>query len=171
MVDVLKESGAFFYSSPDTLDQAVDPLIRPICEKINASGWVWTAESCQGHPDACEACAWASNTAPMLRLVTLEKDLGQMMAALCRAFPMVEDCVMKSNLKPGAMSTPGGFGVFEIHGFRAYPSSRPNPGWTETLIYIDAANVYQRNQALDVFRAFADLVSEHGHTNHEKGES
>ena len=153
MKDIVAESGAIFYSPPNAMDQSVDPLIRPICERINGSGFVWTAESCQGHPDAAEAGTWASNNAPFIRLVTREEDLGRMLSCLCKAFPLVEKSVLESNRRDAPS-----FQIFEVHGFRVYPSSRPNPGWTETLIYIDAANVYQRNQALQVWAAFAELL-------------
>lgn len=37
-------------ADPRTLTEAqVDPLMWPIVQRINQSGWVWTTESCQGH--------------------------------------------------------------------------------------------------------------------------
>lgn len=144
-VDVVKESGALFYSPPDKMDQWVDPLMRPICEGINKSGWVWTAESCQGHPDATTSGTWGENTNPMIRLVT--KQPGKMLECLCRAFGLAKGRTERAD-------------IFEIHGFRAYPSGRPNPEWSEVLIYIDARTTFQRDQALDVWGAFAELVVE-----------
>lgn len=146
MNDVVKESGALFYSPPDKMDQWVDPLMRPICEAINTSGWVWTAESCQGHPDATTSGTWGENTNPMIRLVT--KDPGGTMHALFRAFKVAAE---RTDKRPD---------LFEIHGFRAYPTGRGNDGWTEILVYIDAKTTFQRDQALDVWGAFAELVVE-----------
>lgn len=143
MTDVVKESGAMFYSPPDKLDEWIDPLMRPICEAINRSGWVWTAESCQGHPDATTSGAWTSNTNPMIRLVT--KQPAKMLGCLCSAFGIARSRAEKGD-------------VFEVPGFRAYPSERPNSGWSEILVYIDAKNVFQRDQALEVWKAFARLV-------------
>lgn len=143
--DVVKQSGALFYSPPDKMDQWVDPLMRPICEAINKSGWVWTAESCQGHPDATTSGTWGENTNPMIRLVT--KQPGKMLECLCRAFGLAKGRTERAD-------------IFEIHGFRMYPSGRPNPEWNEVLIYIDAKTIYQRDQALDVWGAFAELVVE-----------
>jgi len=146
MTDVVNESKALFYSPPDAMDPFVDPMIRPICVAINRSGWVWTAESCQGHPDADQGGAWAANVSPMLRLVTKDETIGRMFECLTAAFLQA-----KSRLPRGEL--------FEVRGMRVYPSSRPSPGWRETLIYLEAVNVYQRNQALDVWKGFSELVS------------
>lgn len=146
-MDVVKESKALFYSPPEAMDAEVDPLIRPICEAINKSGWVWTAESCQGHPDAAEGGPWRGNTSPMLRLITRKADQGRMLSALMEAY------LGKGSLGEHAP------GLFEVRGLRIYPSSRPAEGWTETLIYLDAGNVYQRNQALDVWNNFSTLIN------------
>jgi hypothetical protein len=78
-----KEAGCVFYSLPGELNyDQVDPLIADVCRSINASGWVATAESCQGHPDAEHAHPWAGNTSPMLRLVCRAERAGAMLLAL-----------------------------------------------------------------------------------------
>jgi hypothetical protein len=45
----------------------VDTLMWPVVEAINRSGWVWTTESCQGHP---------GGGPPMLGLIT--NDIGRL---------------------------------------------------------------------------------------------
>lgn len=52
----------------------IDPLIRPAVRAINRSGWVWTAESCQGGHEFSDT--------PMLRLVVREADVGDLLAAV-----------------------------------------------------------------------------------------
>lgn len=56
---------AFPYYDPITELKAkhVDPKIWPAVREINKSGWVWTAESCQGH----RKNGWSD--CPLLRLV------------------------------------------------------------------------------------------------------
>jgi hypothetical protein len=53
----------------------VDRKIWPAVKRINESGWVWTAESCQGH-------VRGFGHVPMLRLVCREENMGKMLAAL-----------------------------------------------------------------------------------------
>lgn len=78
-------SGVTFYDHPDKLrEDQVDPLIWKAVRRINQSNWVWTAESCQGHPDATSH-AWAWNVRPMLRLVTTQPNQGQLFRYLYTA--------------------------------------------------------------------------------------
>lgn len=146
-------SGALFYSPPDAMEASVDPLIRPICEAINQSEWVWTAESCQGHPDSTEPRSWHRNTAPFLRLVTHRDSLGRMLAALMEAQVAVE------RRKNEETRTTGELHILETKAMRVIPSDRPSEGWTETLIYIDAVNVYERDQAIEVWAEFSEAVN------------
>lgn len=146
-LDIPKMSGAVFYSPPNKLDEWMDPLMRPVCEKINRSGWAWTAESCQGHPDADRGGAWAGNTRPMLRLVTQSAGIGKMLAALMEAYGIE------------AREVKGIGERSELTGLTLYPSEARNPGWFEILVYINAANVYQRDCAMGVWRRFAEIVT------------
>lgn len=150
-----RKSGICFYSLPEELTpEQIDPLIRDIVFSINKSGWVWTAESCQGHPEA-ETPPWAGNISPMLRLVCRRKDLGRMMAALVEAMYIKAD---NDDLND--------FGHFDKSlGFRAFPSWHTNKDWVEILIYIDAVCVYDRNLGLRAFAQFAEKV------NHESQRS
>ncbi len=72
-------AGALFYTLPSELNvnEQIDPLLRTAVAAINSSGWIWTAESCQGHPDETEVAApWGHNVRPYLRLVCRDRHLG-----------------------------------------------------------------------------------------------
>jgi hypothetical protein len=151
-----KAAGILFYSLPHELDyEMVDPLIRPICWKINDSGWVWTAESCQGHPDCTEEItAWGSNTDPMLRLVCRKYHFGDMMNLFIDSLRFDRE------------------GLDTATGFRCYPKvkySYPDliekfPGyydWEEVLVYLPGTNVATRNRSLKCLETFAEKVCKH----------
>lgn len=151
MTNVKEESGCLFYSPPDKLDEWMDPMMRPICEAINRSGWIWTAESCQGHPDAEKSGAWGHNTRPMIRLVTKDENLGRMYAALAEAYEIEGRSTDESIEEHGCVSELMGLSVFPIRG--------RNPGWSETLIYVEAKTVYQRDQGVSVWEIFGNIVN------------
>ena len=72
-------AGALFYTLPSELkiSEQIDPLLRAAIDAINKSGWIWTAESCQGHPDETDLHApWGFSTDPYLRMVTRRDNLG-----------------------------------------------------------------------------------------------
>lgn len=63
------------HHDPRTLDlEQVDPAMRPLVSRINRSGWLWTAESCEGH---------GGQAGPVLGLVT--DDPGRLFDCLARA--------------------------------------------------------------------------------------
>lgn len=140
-----RKAGCVFYSMPWELDPNIDPLIRPAVERINKSIWLWTAESCQGHPDAAAQGAWASNTDPMIRLVTRAEHAGAMMAGLLRAYQGAADRELRDCR------------VFECGGLRVFPTVRGE--WAEVLVYVGARNVFQRGQAILVWDLFAEEVA------------
>lgn len=144
-----KQKGCIFYELPSNLTpEMVDPLIRKAVFRINESGWVWTAESCAGHPEATIP-SWAGNTRPMLRLVTPEERLGDMFAALYEAvrLPLRED--------PEVLWLPESIVSFVV--FRCPGTKLP---YTETLIYCPhhECSVYERNLGLLAFEQFAELI-------------
>ena len=117
-----------FYSLPQDLDLSkIDELMRPIVAEINSSGWVWTAECCQGHPDATEAKGWDHNTSPYLRLVVADNDLALLLILL------IKGCRGR---------------IVEIHTVAKGP-------WVEVLLYVKAINVLQRNQGIEALTGFA----------------
>ncbi len=131
-------AGIYFYELPNQLNyDTVDPLIRDVCHSINESGWVWTAESCQGHPDADYAFPRAGNTKPMLRLVCREPDAGEMLNSLLAACGANTD---RDVHHPILLE------VCEL--------SRQN-GWVPIIVYARACTTYERNQGIAVYRRFA----------------
>lgn len=61
--------------------------IRAACERINASGWAWTAESCHGHPpgaaaEAGDALAPWRFPRPMVRFVCRIEHVGHLLRIL-----------------------------------------------------------------------------------------
>jgi hypothetical protein len=149
-----KAAGCMFYKMPlELAEEQIDKLILPIVLKINTSGWVWTAESCAGHPDAAEWGSWASNTDPMLRLVTRFVNFGRLLHHLTDAYLATWARIEESH------GTDHSLGIFEVGGIRLHPSPRVNPHWREVLVYLGARTVYQRNQGLEVFNGFAEAVA------------
>ena len=139
-------AGAIFYTLPEeVLVEQIDPLLRDAVMRINASGWLWTAESCQGHPDCTDSLAWAGNVKPMLRLVCRTEHLGRAMALLTRSATYVGD-----ELLPTAV------------GFEVWPRCLTQPEWSEVLVYmnIHARTVYDRNLGVEVWNRFAELVAQ-----------
>lgn len=134
-----KQAGALFYTMPDDLrDEQIDPLIRHAVRTINASGWVWTAESCQGHPDESENMPWGFNVKPMLRLVVRAERLGDMLSLMARSAKDPDD-----NLRTA---------VFEV-------ISHPlRDGWFSVLVYAHAHNVFSRNKGIAFFERFAESL-------------
>ena len=150
-----KESGCCFYVLPDDLaPEQVDELIRPAVFAINTSGWVWTAESCQGHPDATKATGWTHNTKPMLRLVTRAEEFGTMLRLLCDAcYSSIEE--------------QDETGVYRNAGLELWPQVPKNgaywlAAYREVLVYVPALITFERNAALRVFERFAEQVVEYG---------
>ena len=141
---------ANWYSEPDALDLAgIDPLLRETVERINGSGWCWTAESCQGHPDdSSEYGPWANNTKPMMRFVVWTRDLGRLMSALVRS--------MYYDREGGLLTQSCFFEVFPL------PPARHFQEYTELLVYIQARTVWQRDEGCRAYGRLADLVLRDG---------
>lgn len=66
----------FHYGPPEDAE-VFEPLIRPICERINQSGWLWTVESCEGHKDR--------RLHPMIRFGLRTEHVGHLILLLKRA--------------------------------------------------------------------------------------
>lgn len=144
-----RAAGVRFYELPRNLTaDMVDPLIWPIVKKINDSAIAWTAESCQGHPDATEP-AWAGNNEPMLRLVCRRDRMGRVMAALIDACERVP-----------AKEFEEGSGLYSsAQPIKIFPHTEEvarKQGWAEILIYLSAGAVWSRDRALRVLDSFAD---------------
>lgn len=143
-----RAAGVRFYELPESLEpHMIDPLIWPVVKKINDSGFVWTSESCQGHPDAKEP-SWANNTDPMLRLVCPRDRVGQVMAAL------IDACERVSFDDDSTSWTPGQ----SIKIFPHTEDAARRKGWAELLVYLPASAVWSRDRAIRALDAFADAL-------------
>lgn len=151
-----RDAGACFYDLPGEIhEDSVDLLIFPICKRINESGFVATAESCQGHPDATQP-QWADNTDPMLRLVYKTEDEGRVFAALMAASRSME-------VHPDDESGMTLWGRPGTAPMKIYPEGiRGQPDYCEVLIYVPASTAYYRNRGLEFFRRFAENVNKEG---------
>jgi hypothetical protein len=138
---VAQANGIIFYSMPQNLDiNNVDFLLRPTVETINASGWVWTSECCQGHPDADGSIntGWDHNTHPFMRLITKQNNCGKLLGKLLAAMRLPErTCIC-----------------------RLHTVARGE--WVEVIVYVEAVNVLQRNQGITALSNFASALHEAG---------
>lgn len=145
-------AGAIFYADPNALTpEMIDPLIWPAVQRINASGWVWTAESCQGHPDAERPGPWTHNTRPMLRLVSRRGDHGRMLETLLRA------CFINEAV-PGLPIDPERFGG-GVLGLELWAREMRDLAWAESLVYIGARTAYERDYGCLIFERFGALLA------------
>lgn len=149
--EAAREAGAIFYSLPSELtDEMIDPLLRKAVRRINESNWIWTAESCQGHPEEARHHPWAGNVRPFLRLVVHGSGLAEMMAKLVlamRYIPAYEGADGKTYYQ-----TP------ESLSFKVFPWPTPNGDYEQVLIYIEADSAYGRNLGIAAFERFAESL-------------
>ena len=140
-----KEAGALFYVLPNELkvNEQVDPLLRFAVAAINSSGWIWTAESCQGHPDETEINPpWGHNTDPYLRMVCRAGYLGPAVAGL------LNEARDDSDKLIGAPQM-------------KLRTRELRDGWVELQVYVEARNVAQRNRGCQALERFAFHVQRH----------
>lgn len=133
-----KAAGALFYVMPSELKpEHVDPLLRNAVSALNSTGWVYTAESCQGHPDETEVNApWGHNTEPYLRLVLRRLHLGPVAALLLReAGDENTDMIGSPQMK---------LRIRELRNL-----------WVELQVYVGAHNVATRNRGCQALERFA----------------
>jgi hypothetical protein len=130
--------GSFDFEAALKAD-TIDPLVRDIVVDINASGWLWTAESCQGHPDDTTGNAWAVNTSPMLRLACQAEHVGRMFQALYEASTQMRDAD----------------GLEETFVWKAHPEERRG-GWAEILLFVEARTAYEHDRAVAMLAKFAE---------------
>jgi len=145
----LQQRGALFYTLPEELvPEQIDPLLRDAVSLINKSGWVWTAESCQGHPDADHAYPWAMNTRPMLRLVCEKANFGRMLAQLVEASTFEDDGLSRVNVLE----------ICECRNWGPCYTQRSDPGFREVVVYVRARTVYERNLGIECYQRFANSI-------------
>jgi hypothetical protein len=148
-----RAAGVCFYDLPEDLNYScIDPLMRDLVKKINESGWCWSAESCQGHPDAPLPHAWAGNTDPMLRLVCEAKYAGEMMWRLVlakrAAAKKASEHEMLGGIEPSL--------CLKLWDHYRGPKT---DGWYELLVYIPSSTVWERNLGVSVYAEFAEAVN------------
>lgn len=136
-------AGALFYILPSELKpEDVDLLLRLAVAAINSSGWIWTAESCQGHPDETDLHApWGHNCEPYLRLVMRAEDLGDAVHAL------LAEAHDEESLMIGPVQV-------KLH-------TRPlKDGWLEMVVYVVAHNAAQRNRGCQALERFGFAIGQ-----------
>ena len=144
-----KEAGALFYVMPSELNIAeqVDPLLRGAVSAINESGWAYTAESCQGHPDETDiAAAWGHNVQPFIRMALRLLHLGPVSALLLRAGLEAEDARIMGPVR------------FTLH-LRELRNR-----WVELIVYAEAHNVATRNRGCKALERFGVMLREGAHS-------
>jgi hypothetical protein len=147
----MKDKKACFYTLPQELTKdQVDPLIQKAVFRINESGWVWTAESCQGHPDADCPFHWAHNTSPMLRLICDVEHFGRMLQLLLEASTWEMDHLQQVHT----------FEITLCKNWGELMTQQTDPGFREVLVSIRASTVWERNKGLDCFCRFAESVND-----------
>lgn len=132
-------AGALFYTLPGDLNvnEQIDPLLRVAVAAINSSGWIWTAESCQGHPDETEVNApWGFQIKPYLRMVCRGSHIGDASALLLEA---ARDDDVIATYGPPAM---------ELY------TRELRDGWMELKVYVGAHNVATRNRGCHALERF-----------------
>lgn len=153
--ELAKRAGMCFYNLPqDLIPEQIDPLIRKAVFRINESGWIWTGESCQGHPDCEEELTpWGLNVHPFLRLICRAENIGKMFSLLISAMRYMDKYGMDSVM---------GFKVYPCRKNTAYPSENivDNDKWEEVMIYLNGTNVAERNRSISCFEKFAELVND-----------
>lgn len=150
--EAAQAAGAIFYTLPaDLKPEQIDPLLRDIVFEINRSGWVWTGESCQGHPDASPGeTFWPHNTEPFLRLVVHQARSARMLLHLAYALE-VPDRALEHASRVGWLHS-------GAQGVRLYRDDR-DP-YDEFRVYLPAGNACERDGGIEVFRRFARSVNE-----------
>lgn len=134
-----REAGVCLYMLPSQVtDEHVDPMLRNIVRRINATGWVITGESCEGHPD--DKDAWAGNTRPMLRLACRLIDSDRLLGVLGRVIASMNDDAVGA---PGNATVP-------FLGLSLWP--RIYPGWFEVLVYVEPGSTFwARDRGIEAF--------------------
>lgn len=128
-------AGALFYTLPSELkiDEQIDPHLRLAVHAINTCGWIWTAESCQGHPDEEDFLApWGFSVKPYLRTVLRTKHLGKALELLT------------AEAHDGNSFSHGPVGMTVY-------TRELKDGWTELKVYAEAVNAAHRNRGCLAF--------------------
>lgn len=141
-----------FYVLPQKLKlKNIDPLMRPVVDRINESGWVWTAECCQGHPDYDEhSVGWEHNVRPFVRLVTSKARFGEMMGLLASSMRLPDRLDPIETARCDVTLS-----------FETFIWPHDLGPWEQVNIYINVQNVLGRNRGIEALQQFADALARH----------
>lgn len=115
-----------FCVRPELLsDEDVDPEMRAVVAAINASGWVWTTWSCEGHQHE------DGYTTPYLGLVTQCKNMGSLLEIF---YQTARDVTIE--YEPQGEGDPA---CARCIGFSLAPESVSKTHWCRFCIYPDIA--------------------------------
>lgn len=122
----------------------VDAGVWRAVRRINTSGWVWTAESCEGHPGR----SWSA--VPEIRLVCRTADLPALMALIYRS-ARVGDWARGTVLEDSVL-------------VRRHASAQ-KPGWAELRVFawrtvVGASSDHWRRGAARGGRAYFNRLSQ-----------
>lgn len=130
--------GIHFYVDPEDLkDHYPDPLLRTAVKGINQSGWVWTAESCQGHID-CDELYVGWGLMPYVRLVCEIEHRGRLLDRLAEASHFEDGVSQSIELMIVDLS---------------------QDDWAQLLVRTATHTTYDRNQGCLMFERLAHLVN------------
>lgn len=165
-----KDAGVFFFTLPGKLrPSAVDRLLRKTVRLINSSGWAWTTECCQGHPDFdgtkkrgdrgwskyWKGCGGGAN--PILRVVVRKERVGPLMWALAEALHSIQErCSDRDHKDHFGGTTP------QLMLQLKYPFRKTGYAWRQVVLVIPSEDVSERNAGCKTFEEFALLIHEMG---------
>lgn len=137
-------AGACFYTLPSELkDEQIDPLLRRAVAAINSSGWIFTGESCQGHPDEADLTApWGFQIEPYLRMVCLGAHVGLAVSLMLEA---ARDDTGVELMGPA--------------GLKFYTRALKD-NWMELKVYVEARNVAGRNRGCLALERFGLRIAQ-----------
>lgn len=78
---ISKELFRYDFPFSKEYEESVEPKIKEICDVINKSRWVYTAESCEGHTTENPSTNWGTDDV-LLRLVVRIENAGMLLALI-----------------------------------------------------------------------------------------
>lgn len=127
----------FYHPVSKLRPRDVDWGIRDAVMEINRSGWVWTLESCEGHP---ELHVWSHH--PLIRVAVHDGFAARMLGLWHRSVP-----IGQHGYQPQA--------AYQALLYRHRPP--PMPGWFEARLLVRGPDLATSRQA---FARFARAVNE-----------
>jgi len=162
----MQEAGVRFFTLPGRLrPTAVDRLLRRTVRLINSSGWAWTAECCQGHPDwdgrkrrgdrgwSKHWCGCGGDASPFIVVAVRKERVHVLMWALMEALHSLhERCPDPGHKDHFSGKTP----PLEIA--VKYPTKKEGYAWRQFVVRFPAIDVKERDEGCATFEVFARNV-------------